>query len=235
MESKKIVNEIRQYLWEQQDQKYAEFQRKLIPTVEGDTIIGVRTPVLRTYAKTLSKRADVGEFLEALPHEYFEENQLHAFLLSVEKDFDLCVQRLQIFLPYVDNWATCDRMSPKIFKKNRQRLLTYIDSWLVSDHTYTVRYGIGMLMEHFLGEDFLVSYCEKVAAVRSEEYYVNMMVAWYFATALAKQPEAALPYLENRRLDIWTHNKAIQKACESYRISGEMKEYLKTLKVKEQK
>ncbi len=231
MEHERIGDAIRQYLYENQDEKYAVFQRKLIPTVEEETIVGVRTPVLRSYAKALSKRSDLQEFMEALPHERFEENQLHAFLISLEKDFDVCIRKTQVFLPYVDNWATCDQMSPKIFRKNRRRLLPYIDSWLASGHTYTIRYGIGMLMEHFLDEDFSVDYCEKVARVCSKEYYVNMMIAWYFATALAKQPQAVLPYFEEYRLERWTHNKAIQKACESYRISAEMKQYLRTLKV----
>ena len=227
-----ITEEIRNELFAIQDEKYRDFQAKLIPTVEPETVIGVRTPALRDYAKKLLKREDIKEFLDDLPHKYFDENQLHAFILSGMKDYEKCIDEVIRFLPYVDNWATCDQMSPKVFKKHKQELLTNIREWVGSKETYTIRFGIGMLMEHFLDDDYDLRYPEMVAAVRSEEYYVNMMIAWYFATALAKQYESVLPYIENNRLDVWTHNKAIQKAVESYRITPEQKEYLKSLKIK---
>ena len=226
------IEEIRKVLYGFQDEKYRELQKKLIPTADKDSVIGVRTPDLRKYAKQFYKENDYQEFLDALPHKYFDENQLHAFIVSEIKDFDKCVAEVQRFLPYVDNWATCDQMSPKIFKKNRKELPAIIKDWIASDRTYTIRFGTGMLMEHFLDEDFDPVYPEMVAAVRSEEYYVNMMTAWYFATALAKQYDAVLPYIEEQRLDAWTHNKTIQKAVESYRITDEQKEYLRSLKVK---
>ena len=207
-------------------------QITIIPTVDADSIIGVRTPALRTLAKELSKREDIGKFLDSLPHKYFEENQLHAFILSGMKDAARAFELVDKFLPYVDNWATCDQMSPKVFKKHKDLLLEYTDKWIGSDHPYVKRFGIGMLMEHFLDEDFKTSYLTKVSKIRSDEYYVNMMIAWYFATALAKQYDATLPYIEKNKLDIWTHNKSIQKAVESYRITPEQKEYLKTLKRK---
>lgn len=227
-----LIDDIRKELFELQDQKYRDFQGKLIPTVAIDTVIGVRTPELRRYAKQLAGREELAEFLYDLPHQYFDENQLHAFLISGMKDFERCIEEVCRFLPFVDNWATCDQMSPKIFKKNRAELLAYIREWMASGKTYTIRFAIGMLMEHFLDEDFDIVYPEMVALVRSEEYYVNMMIAWYFATALAKQYEAVLPFIEERRLDPWTHNKAIQKSVESCRITAEQKAYLKSLKVK---
>ena len=223
--------EILAELFRLQDKKYAAFQAKLIPTIEPDKIIGVRTPELRAFAKELSKDEGVDAFLMSLPHEYFEEDQLHAFVISLEKDFDKCVEEVEVFLPFVDNWATCDQLSPKAFKKVPEKLLPHIEIWLQSDKVYTVRFAIGMLMQHFLDEKFDPKYPDMVAAVKSDEYYINMMVAWYFATALAKQYDAILPYLEGKRLDPWTHNKAIQKSVESYRITAEQKAYLKTLKV----
>lgn len=226
------IDEIREELFALQDIKYRDFQSKLIPTIDPDSMIGVRTPELRKLSKRLSKEEGISAFLEALPHRYFDENQLHAFLISEMKDFSRCIRETDGFLPYVDNWATCDQMSPKVFKKHKEELLRKIKDWIVSKETYTVRFAIGMLMEHFLDEDYDPAYPDMVAAVRSEEYYINMMVAWYFATALAKQYEAVLPYLEKRRLETWAHNKAIQKAVESYRISEEQKQYLKSLKVK---
>ena len=197
-----------------------------------ERVIGVRTPTLRKLAKTLRGSGQAEEFLKALPHEFFEENNLHAFLLCEMKDFEACVQAVEDFLPYVDNWATCDQMSPGVFRKNKQALLPHIRRWIASEQCYTRRFGIGMLMSHFLDEDFREEYLSLVSDIRSEEYYVNMMIAWYFATALAKQYEAALPYLENRRLDPWVHNKAIQKAVESFRVSDGHKTYLKTLKIR---
>lgn len=207
-------------------------QITIIPTVDPDSIIGVRTPALRSFAKELSKREDIDTFLNDLPHKYFEENQLHAFILSGMKDAAKAIELVDKFLPFVDNWATCDQMSPKVFKKHKDLLLEYTDKWIKSDLTYVKRFGIGMLMEHFLDEDFKTTYLTKVSKIRSDEYYVNMMIAWYFATALAKQWESALPFLEERKLSPWTHNKAIQKAVESYRITDEQKEFLKSLKIK---
>ena len=207
-----------------------EFELFRIPGMDAQKEIGVRTPELRKLAKELAKREDIREFLNDLPHQYFDENQLHAFILSGEKDFEKCMEDLERFLPYVDNWATCDQTSPKVFRKHRKELLDAIRRWIESDHPYTVRFAIKMLMEHFLDEDFDPAYPEMVAEVRSEEYYIRMMIAWYFATALAKQYEAVLPYLEQKKLDVWTHNKTIQKAVESYRITEEQKIYLKSLK-----
>ena len=227
-----ITDDIRAELMTLQDPGYRDLQIKTIPSVDAGSIIGVRTPALRTMAKELSKREDIALFLDDLPHKLFEENQLHAFILSGMKDDGECIKLVDKFLPYVDNWATCDQMSPKIFKKNKNLLLEYVDRWLKSDHTYVKRFAIGMLLEHFLDEDFKPSYLSKVAKIRSDEYYVNMMIAWYFATALAKQYEQTLPFIEKQKLDKWTHNKSIQKAVESYRITPEQKEYLMTLKRK---
>lgn len=225
-----LTEQIREKLFSLQDFKYGDFQAKLMPTIARETVIGVRTPVLREYAKKLAKEENVSEFLQDLPHQYFEENQLHAFIICEQKNYEECIKELNFFLPYVDNWATCDQMSPKVFRKHHGELLEQIKIWMDSDKTYTIRYGIGMLMAHFLEEDFEITYVEMVADIRSEEYYVNMMIAWYFATALAKQYEAVVPFIEKRRLDNWTHRKAIQKAVESYRITKEQKEYLKGLK-----
>ena len=228
-----ITEEIRQSLFELQDIKYRDFQAKLIPGKDTETMIGVRTPELRKLAKQMLKREDIGEFLRDLPHRYFDEDQLHAFIVSGIKEYGKCMEELMRFLPFVDNWATCDQ--PGVFKKHKPELLAEIREWLGSEHTYTVRYGIGMLMQHFLDEDFDPAYPELVAGVHSEEYYVNMMIAWYFATALAKQYDAVRPFIEGRRLDPWTHNKTIRKAVESYRISDEQKEYLRSLKVQASK
>ena len=230
-----ITEEIRARLFSLQDTAYRDFQVKLIPGMDAQKEIGVRTPELRKLAKELAKREDIREFLNDLPHQYFDENQLHAFILSGEKDFEKCMEDLERFLPYVDNWATCDQTSPKVFRKHRKELLDAIRRWIESDHPYTVRFAIKMLMEHFLDEDFDPAYPEMVAEVRSEEYYIRMMIAWYFATALAKQYEAVLPYLEQKKLDVWTHNKTIQKAVESYRITEKQKEYLKSLKRKNER
>ena len=226
------LNEIRVELFKMQDMAYRDFNSKLIPTVDKESMIGIRTPDLRKYAKQLGKSSDVIEFLQTLPHKYFDENQLHAFIISEIKDFKNCIDEINRFLPYIDNWATCDQLSPKVFKKYHNELFEYIKDWLKSDKVYTLRFGIGMLMEHFLDEDFDILYPETVSKIRSGEYYINMMIAWYFATALAKQYESVIPFIENNSLDIWTHNKAIQKAIESYRITDEQKEYLKSLKIK---
>ena len=217
-------------LFSLQDLGYRAFQSRLIPTVDPDSIIGVRTPALRKYAKELAKNPEVSLFLSALPHAWFDENQLHAFLISEEKDFDTCVREVNRFLPYIDNWATCDQLSPRVFRKHRDELLPQIQIWLQSDRTYTIRFGIGMLMQHYLDDRFDPAYPELVAGIRSEEYYVNMMIAWYFSTALAKQYAQIVPFFETPRLDPWTHNKAIQKAVESFRITAEQKTYLRGLK-----
>ncbi len=227
-----IVDDIREDLFANQDVKYRDFQSKLTPTIEANTAIGVRTPVLRKLAKDYSKRQDVDDFLADLPHKYFDENQLHAFILSEIKDFDECIGKLERFLPFVDNWATCDQMSPKCFKKNHEKLLPYLNKWIKSDDTYTVRFAIVTFMAHFLDDDFDEGYHKLVSDIKSDEYYINMAIAWYFATALAKQYDKTIPYIENKTLDVWTHNKAIQKSIESYRVTAEHKEYLKSLKIK---
>ena len=227
-----IRDDIRNELFSKQDLGYKSLQERTINNIDPDSIIGVRTPVLRAYAKELGKREDVSEFLGVLPHEFFDEDQLQAFIISGMKDYDACMNELEKFLPYVNNWATCDQMSPKVFKKHKQELLKHIKVWIKSKETYTIRFGVGMLMEHFLDEDFDPKYPEMVSKLRSDEYYVNMMIAWYFATALAKQYDAVIPYIEQNRLAVWTHNKAIQKSIESYRITPEQKDYLRSLKIK---
>lgn len=231
-------NKILEYLFSMRDEEYAQFQAKLIPTIDPESVIGVRTPILRNYAKELmkSKEEEVvimrEAFLKSVPHKNFDENQLHAFLVSLEKDYDKCIQEVDAFLPYVDNWATCDQMSPKIFKKHLTELDCKIKEWLESDKTYTIRFAIGMRMEHFLEDNFKYEDALCIAAIRSDEYYINMMKAWYFATALAKNYEETLPILLEKKMDIWSHNKTIQKAVESFRITPEQKVYLKTLKIK---
>jgi Predicted DNA alkylation repair enzyme len=225
-------DEIRRRLFALQDLKYKEFQCKLIPTVNPETVIGVRTPDLRKLAKEVSKTPDALEFLKILPHTYYEENNLHGFLIETIKDYDTAVAAIDTFLPYIDNWATCDLISPKTFQKHLPELYEKIRVWLKSNRTFAVRFGIEMLMSFYLDEHFTSEALELVADIRSEEYYVNMMIAWYFATALAKQYDAALPYIQNQRMEKWTHNKAIQKAIESYRISDEAKTCLRMLKVK---
>ena len=219
-------------LFELQDLSYRDFQCKLMPTVDPDTVIGVRTPDLRKLAKSFSKEPEAEAFLRTLPHKYYEENNLHGFLIETMKDYSQVIAALNAFLPYVDNWATCDQIRPKIFKKHLPELREQIQVWMASSHTYIVRFGIEMLMSFYLDEQFQPEYLDWVADVHSEEYYVNMMIAWYFATALAKQYDAALPYLQEHRLEPWTQNKAIQKAIESYRITDEQKAYLRSLKVK---
>lgn len=216
-------------LYALQDVKYRQMQIKLIPNIAPDTIIGVRTPELRRMAKELE---DGESFLQKLPHRYFEENQVHSFLLERGKDFAKTVSQVESFLPYVDNWATCDQLHPKVFGKHRQELLPCICRWIGSDAPYTIRFGIGMLMSHYLDADFDPAYPELVAAVHNENYYVKMMAAWYFATALAKQYAAVLPFFTEYRLEKWTHNKAIQKAVESYRLTLEQKDFLRQYRIK---
>ena len=227
-----IKSEIKVFFKENRDEKYAQFQSKLIPGVDVKNVIGIRTPALRKFAKQTIKREDADEFLSDLPHKYFDENQLHAFMISEIKDYAECVNRVKEFLPFVNNWATCDQMSPKVFKKHKTEILKEVKKWIKSEDTYTVRFGICELMTDFLDDDFDEAYPKMVANVKSDEYYINMMIAWYFATALAKQYDAIIPYIENKKLDKWTHNKTIQKAIESYRITDEQKTYLRTLKVK---
>ena len=215
-----------------QDTEYRDFQCRLIPNVAPNTVIGVRTPELRKFAKDFAKEPEAAEFLRILPHRYFEENNLHGFLIERMKDYDRVIAALDAFLPFVDNWATCDQLRPGVFAKRPPQLREQIQIWMASGHTYTVRFGIEMLMCLYLDDAFLQEYLDWIAAIRSDEYYVNMMTAWFFATALAKQYDAALPYIEERRLAPWTHNKAIQKAVESYRIADAQKAYLRSLKVK---
>lgn len=226
-----IGERIRAELWEMRDVGYKDFHAKLIPTVAPEAIIGVRTPELRKYARKLAKDPQIGDFLAQLPHQYYDENNVHAFVVEQIKDYGECLAQTERFLPYIDNWATCDMMAPKAFAKHKEELLESVRRWIASSETYTIRYGVGMLMRFYLEEDFRQEYLQWVADIRSEEYYVNMMRAWYFATALTKQYEAVIPYLEEKRLDDWTHNKAIQKACESYRVTAEQKKYLRGLKV----
>ena len=223
---KKIIDE----LMKLQDKKYQELQYKIIPNI--DNIIGVRTPELKKLAKKMVKEDNYKSFLEELPHKYFDENQLHAFIISEIKDYDECINYINKFLPYVDNWATCDTLIPKTFKKNTNQLIKEIKAWIKSNKTYTIRYGIGTLMRFYLDTEFNKKYLELVSKIRSKEYYVNMMIAWYFATALAKQYKDTIIYIENNKLDTWVHNKTIQKAIESYRITNSQKEYLRTLKIK---
>lgn len=223
---------IQERLFELQDLSYRDFHSRLMPTIDKAKIIGVRTPALRKLAKELKGSETAEAFLKILPHTYYEENNLHGFLVEAMKDYDKCIEEVDRFLPYIDNWATCDLMSPKVFKEHLPELLEMIRRWIASDDTYTVRFGIEMLMSFYLDDAFEMEYPGMVAAVRSEEYYVRMMIAWYFATALAKQWDAVIPYIEEQKLDTWSHNKTIQKAIESYRITDEQKAYLRTLKVK---
>lgn len=219
-------------LFEFQDLEYKAFHEKLIPTVDKETVIGIRTPVLRSFAKEIAGSEEATCFLQSLPHLYYEQNNLHGLLIEGIKDYEKCVEELNRFLPYVDNWATCDMIRPKCFKKHLPELLERIKVWLKSEHIYTVRFAIEMLMTFYLDEAFMPEYLAWVSEIRTEAYYLKMMIAWYFATALAKQYEVTIPYLEMQRLDQWTHNKTIQKAVESYRITKEQKAYLKTLKRK---
>ena len=201
-----------------------------MPTINEDLIIGVRTPELRRFAKELWKNQDVSCFLNELPHRYYEENNLHAFLIEMTRDYDECVDALNIFLPYVDNWATCDMMVPKVFKKHLPELREQIKVWLDSEYVYEVRFAVDMLMKYYLDELFEPEYLQWIADIDSEEYYLKMVKAWFFATALAKQYDVTVPYIENQYMDKWTHNKTIQKSIESYRIDKEQKKYLKSLK-----
>ncbi len=226
------MTKIQKDLFKLRDEKYKAFLCPLIPTVHESSVIGIRTPELRAYAKKIYGTNIACAFLKNLPHEYYEENNLHAFLLERIKNFDIAVDAVDTFLPFIDNWATCDGLNPKVFASNTDKLLSYIDIWLKSDYPYTVRFGIKMLMNFFLDGKFKYKYHEKVMSVSGDDYYIKMMVAWYFATALSKQYESTVSVFESKKLSKWTHNKAIQKALESYRISDEHKAYLRTLKVK---
>lgn len=231
-ENRDLKNSIIDLLFELQDPKYRDFQCKLVPTVDPETVIGVRIPDLRKLAKKLSGTPEAAEFLKDLPHTYHDENNLHGLLIAAIDDYAKVIDALDAFLPYVDNWATCDIISPKVFRKHLPELTAKIEGWLASGKAYTVRFGMEMLMTFYLDEHFKPEYHELVAGIFSSEYYVNMMIAWYFATALAKQWDATIPYIERRRLDTWTHNKTIRKAVESLRITDEQKAYLKTRKVR---
>lgn len=222
---------IRDELFARRDLSYRDFHASLMPNVPKERIIGVRTPILRRFAKEIRSETETAEFLRSLPHEYYEENNLHAFLVEQISDFDSALAETERFLPYIDNWATCDSFLPKAFRREKKRILPKIYEWVESSETYTVRYAIGLLLSLFLDDDFDKKYLELVCAVRSDEYYVRMMAAWYFATALTKQYEAAIPYMEEKRLEPWTHNKAISKACDSRRIPADAKEYLRTLRI----
>ena len=224
--------DIQQQLFALQDLKYRDFQAKLVPGMDVNDIIGVRTPELRKLAKQLAKDERVWEFLAVLPHQYLDEMNLHGFIISEIKEYDECLEQIERFLPYVNNWATCDLLSPKAFKqkKNRVRLIDDIKCWMASDEPFTIRFGIEMLMSFYLDEDFKPEFLKWVSEIRHDHYYVKMMVAWYFATALAKQWDATLPYIQNMTMEKWTHNKAIQKAVESFRITPEQKELLKSYK-----
>lgn len=223
---------IQNELFKMQDKNYKNFHSKLIPTIDSDLIIGVRTPVLRKFAKEFSKTSESKEFIGNLPHKYYEENNLHAFIIEQIKDFDEALEETEKFLPYIDNWATCDSFLPKIFKKNTDKLLPYVKKWITSDKTYTIRYGIGVLMSLYLDNEFKAEYLKLAASVKSDEYYVNMMIAWYFATALAKQYDYAVPFITEYKLAPWIHNKTIQKSVESLRITKDTKEFLKSYKIK---
>jgi 3-methyladenine DNA glycosylase AlkD len=214
-------------LLEAKDDKYREFQAKLVPNISPDTIIGVRTPDMRKIAKEVFNSPEKDEFLKELPHKYYEENLVHFFIIAMIKDFDECIEKVEEFLPYVDCWPVSDQATPKSFKKNHAKLLPYIKNWIASDHVYTARFGIRMLMNEFLDDDFKDEYLELVASKEGDDYYLKMMVAWYFATALAKKYDESVKYIEGRKLDDWIHKKAIQKAVESFRVTDEHKEHLK--------
>ncbi len=211
---------------------YKKFSQTLTPSVNAEKVLGVRVPALRKLAKELSSNSAIHDFLNDLPHFYLEENNLHAYVIEQFSDFETAMQLTQRFLPFIDNWATCDTFCPKVFKKHPEKLLPYIESWLNSNHVYTVRFAINTLMRFFLDERFDIKYLKRIAKINSNEYYLNMVIAWFFATALAKQYDSVIPFIEQKRLSNWVHNKTIQKAVESYRITNERKNYLKTLKIK---
>lgn len=221
------MEEIQKQLFELQDMAYRDFHSRLMPDIDKETVIGIRVPMLRKYAKSIAGTELAEKFIKELPHCYYEENNLHMMLITGIKDYDRCLTEIERFLPYIDNWATCDFPAPKCFENHKEDLLPVIKRWIASSETYTIRYGIGMLMRLYLDADFDPEYLELVAEVKSDEYYVNMMIAWYMATALAKQWDAVIPYIEEHRMSDWVHRKTIQKAVESYRITDEQKRYLK--------
>ncbi len=225
----KQKTELQEKLFALSDEDYADFQAKLTPGIEKERFIGVRMPLLRKFAKDFFKTSQCEEFMQSLPHYYYDENLLHAVLLCQIKDYEQCMDNVEAFLPFIDNWAVCDSLAPAVFAKRKPELLKKIKRWIKSNETYTIRFGVGMLMRHFLDEDFRPEYLDIASKIKIDEYYVNMMTAWYFATALAKQWDAAVPYLEQRRLPEWVHRKTIRKAIESYRISSEQKRYLRSL------
>ena len=231
MEQEWVIKEVEKQLFEMQDLKYRDFHAGLMPNIDKNRIIGVRTPQLRKFAKEYGKTENAKTFLTVLPHQYYEENNLHGLLIEQIKEYDSALDELERFLPYIDNWATCDMLAMKVVKKHLDLFIKKIYQWLESKHTYTIRFAIGMLMRYYLEDTFKIEYARKVAEISSEEYYVNMMRAWYFATALAKQYEQVIPFLEERKMDVWTHNKTIQKSRESVRINSEHSEYIKTLKI----
>ncbi|MBQ7240811.1 MAG: DNA alkylation repair protein [Bacilli bacterium] len=222
--------DLKQKLFELKDDKYKEFQEKLVPNIPKESIIGVRTPDLRNIAKEIFKSKVYESFFNDLPHKYYEENLVHIFIISMIKDFDKCVIELEKFLPYMDCWPVSDQATLKVFKKNHEKLLPYVKKWIKSKHVYTSRFGIRMLMNEYLDKDFKDEYLGLVASIKSDDYYLKMMIAWYFATALAKRYDESIPFFENRKLDPWIHKKAIQKATESFRVSDSHKEYLKKIK-----
>ena len=224
------MTDLQQQLFALQDKTYQEFHSKLMPDTDKETVIGIRIPVLRKFAREFARRPEAREFLQQLPHQYYEENNLHMMLIIAEKDYEKCLAEVERFVPYIDNWATCDMPVPKCFAKHKQELLPKVEEWIASEETYTIRYGIDLLMALYLDEDFRPEYMKLAASVTSEEYYVKMVIAWYFATALAKQWDSTIPYIEQRRLSDWVHRKTIQKAVESYRITKVQKDYLRTLK-----
>ena len=226
------MQEIVDLLLLKQDIKYRDFQAPLFPNIAKEKMIGVRTPELKKLAKELYGSEIANKFIETLPHTYFDENQLHAFLISLIKDYETCLKEVEKFLPFIDNWGTCDQLSPKVFAKHKEELIISIKKWLKSKHTYTVRFAIGMLLQHYLDESFKEEYLEMVAKIKSEEYYINMMIAWYFATALAKQWDSSITYIKEKKLYPWVNNKTIQKAIESYRINDEQKDFLRNFKIK---
>lgn len=221
------MEEIQKHLFELQDMAYRDFHSRLMPDIAKETVIGIRVPMLRKYAKSIAGTELSEKFIKELPHRYYEENNLHMMLITGIKDYEKCLSEIERFLPYIDNWATCDFPAPKCFEDHKEELLPVIKRWIASSETYTIRYGIGMLMRLYLDEDFDPEYVRLVVGVKSDEYYVNMMIAWYMATALAKQWDAVIPYIEDHCMSDWVHRKTIQKAVESYRITDEQKEYLK--------
>ena len=227
------MTHLQEELFKLQDIAYRDFHSSLMPGVDKEAVIGVRIPVLRKFAKEYAKSGETEQFMRELPHKYYEENNLHMMIIGQIKDYDKCISETEKFLPYIDNWATCDLLAVRTVKNHLNSYIKKIDRWLESEHIYTIRFGINMLMRYYLEEEFKLEYPGKVAAIRSEEYYVNMARAWYFATALAKKYDQVLPFLEEQKMDVWTHNKTIQKAIESYRITPEQKEYLRTLKIRQ--